>query len=238
MDFFFSENRDDDIITLDSMEFKHCIKVMRNNLGTCINIVDGKGNLYEGEIISIDKSICQVKIKNITKNYYKKDYYIHIGISPIKNHDRVEWFLEKSIEIGIDEISFINCTRTLRKKVKLNRLYKTAISAMKQTLKAKLPIINEPMDIKNFIKRHNDNNNNFICHLENDKRHNLFSFKKEILKYSNSCVLIGPEGDFTLDEINLCKDNSFKSITLGDSRLRTETAGVVACNLLNVIQNL
>ena len=106
MEFFFSENIDNNNIILDSMEFRHCIKVMRNNIGDFINIVDGKGTLYEGEIMLIDKGTCQVKIKNIIQNYCEKKYYIHIGISPIKNHDRLEWFVEKSIEIGVDEISF------------------------------------------------------------------------------------------------------------------------------------
>ena len=237
MEFFFSENIDNNIITLDSMEFRHCIKVMRNNIGDFINIVDGKGTLYGVEIMLIDKGTCQVEIKNIIQNYCEKKYYIHIGISPIKNHDRLEWFVEKSIEIGVDEISFINCFRTLRKKVKINRLYKTAISALKQTLKAKLPIINEPIDIKDFVKGCN-NRNNFICHLEKEKRQSLFSFKNDILKNSNTCILIGPEGDFTLDEIHLCENSGFHPISLGDSRLRTETAGIVSCNLLNMIQNL
>ena len=115
-------------------------------------------------------------------------------------------------------------------------MYRTAITALKQTLKAKLPIINQPIDINDFIKNCN-NNNKFICHLENEDRKNLFSFKKDIKKYSNACILIGPEGDFILDEIALCEDNGFHSVTLGDSRLRTETAGIVGCNIINMIHN-
>ena len=112
-----------------------------------------------------------------------KKSHIHIVISPTKSRQRLEWFIEKSIEIGVDEISFIYSSRTLRKKIKIDRLYRTAITALKQTLKAKLPIINQPVDINDFIKSCN-NKNKFICHLENKKRKNLFTFKNDILKYT------------------------------------------------------
>ena len=236
MEFFFSENINKNLITLESMEFLHCIKVMRNNIGDSVNVIDGKGTLFEGEIISINKGNCQIEIKNRIKNHSVRKHYTHIAISPIKNHDRLEWFIEKSVEIGVDEISFISCSRTLRKKIKLDRLYKRAIAALKQTLKAKLPLIHKPIDIKEFIKKSN-NKNHFICHLEKQKRKTLFSFKNEILKYPESCILIGPEGDFTADEIALCSSRGFHSVTLGDSRLRTETAGIVGCNIINIIQN-
>ena len=236
MEFFFSENINKNLITLESMEFLHCIKVMRNNIGDSVNVIDGKGTLFEGEIISINKGNCQIEIKNRIKNHSVRKHYTHIAISPIKNHDRLEWFVEKSVEIGVEEISFICCSRTLRKKIKLERVHKRAIAAIKQTLKAKLPIINAPIDIKDFIEESNSRNN-FICHLENDKRKTLFSFKKDILKHAESCILIGPEGDFTLDEIALCENRGFHSVTLGDSRLRTETAGIVGCNIINMIHN-
>ncbi len=237
MEFFFSENINTDSIILDSMDFRHCVKVMRRNIGDIVSIVDGKGNLYECRIKKINKSNCEVSIDNIIENYCRKDYYVHIGISPIKNHDRLEWFIEKSTEIGVDEISFIDCSRTLRHKIKEERLRRTAIAALKQSLKAKLPIINKPIDIKDFIKKCSDNNK-FICHLENKNKKTLFSFRNEILKYTKNCVLIGPEGDFTTDEITLCESYNFHSVTLGDSRLRTETAGIVSCNMINVIRNL
>ena len=120
MEFFFSKNIGKDLITLESTEFRHCIKVMRNNIGDLINVIDGEGALFEGKIISINKGNCQIEIQNITKNYSEKPYYTHIAISPIKNHDRLEWFVEKSIEIGIDEISFIKCSRTQRKSINLD----------------------------------------------------------------------------------------------------------------------
>jgi len=234
MEFFFSNMINKDLIELDSIESKHCMRVLRKTIGDSVYVVDGKGNLYEGDIVSSINKNCKIKIREVVKDFNKKDYYIHIGISPIKNHDRIEWFIEKSIEIGVDEISFIKCERTLRKKIKIDRLLRTAISAMKQTLKAKIPKINDIVSFEEFILKSNQIDN-FICHLEDNERDDLFQFEKSIKNNQKSCILIGPEGDFTLNEINLSKKYKFKSITLGESRLRTETAGIVSCNLLNLI---
>lgn len=234
MELFFSNHIVDDIIYLDSQESRHCTKVLRKSIGDKINIVDGLGNLYFGEIIYISKSECKVEIANVEKNYGKKNYYIHIAISPIKNHDRLEWFVEKTIEIGVDEISFINCERTLRKNIKMGRINRLAITAMKQTLKSKLPKINNIKKFSDFLKICNQNTK-FICHLDNNDKKNFFHYKNSILKNKSSCILIGPEGDFSSNEILESKNFHFQSISLGNSRLRTETAGVVSCNLINAI---
>ena len=234
MEFFYSNNIKDDLIILDNVESKHCIKVLRKSIGDKVNVVDGNGNLYIG-IIHLDNSKeCQIKIIDIINDYNNKNFYIHIAISPIKNHHRLEWFVEKAIEIGIDEISFIDCNRTLKKIIKMERIKKTAISAMKQTLKAKLPKINKICNYNDFI-RNNKEKNKFICHLEKENKSNIFSFKVDIQKNKNVCILIGPEGDFTENEINNSKNYNFKALTLGESRLRTETAGIIACHLLNII---
>ena len=177
---------------------------------------------------------CKIRISSFVKDYDKKDFYVHVAISPIKNNNRIEWFVEKVIEIGVDEISFINCERTLKHTLKMDRIMKTAISAMKQTLKATLPKINNIISFKEFVES-NKNSNKFICHLEDKHRNKLFHFKNEITNNKDSCILIGPEGDFSVDEINKVKNFNFNGISLGDSRLRTETAGVVACHLLNII---
>tara|TARA_Y100001970_G_C14142211_1_gene807813 strand:- start:84 stop:797 length:714 start_codon:yes stop_codon:yes gene_type:complete len=236
MKFFYSNNINDDIIELDSIESRHCIKVLRKKEGDIIHIVDGKGNLYKGSILTIGQKDCHIKIKEVINDYGGNDYYIHIGISPIKNHDRLEWFLEKSVEIGIDEISLIKCNRTIRDTIKLERLYRTAVTAMKQTLKAKIPKINNVVNFDDFINNCS-NENKFICHLEESERLDLFSFKKKIKKSKNCSIIIGPEGDFTNKEIDEAKNYNFMPVTLGDSRLRTETAGVVACHLMNIINN-
>ena len=235
MDFFYSNNINKNVITLNHIESRHCIKVLRKIIGDKINVVDGRGNLYHGIIKSDNSKNCNIEIINIKKDYGKKDFYIHIAISPIKNNSRIEWFVEKSIEIGIDEISFIDCDRTLRKSIKMDRIKKTAISAMKQALKAKLPKINEICSYNDFIKN-NKEKNKFICYLEEGNKNTVFKYKEEFKKNKNACILIGPEGDFTEDEIHSSKKFYFKAITLGQSRLRTETAGIVACHLLNIIK--
>ena len=233
MDFFYSNTIKNDIIVLDSIESNHCLKVFRKSIGDIINIVDGKGTLFKCKIIS-DQKNCKVEIKEIFKDYNKKKYYVHIGISPLKNQSRIEWFIEKSVEIGIDEISFIECTRTIRKKINIERLHRTAISAMKQTLKSKIPKINQILSIDEFIDN-NSNDNKYICHLEENIDNSIFDYSKTFKVNGSSCVLIGPEGDFTIDEINFFKKNNFSFLSLGDSRLRSETAGVVACHLLNIM---
>ena len=237
MDFFYSDDISDGIIKLNTHESKHCIRVLRKKEGESLNIVDGKGTLFQGKLISVTKKNCHVKIDKIFENYSCRDYYIHIAISPTKNHDRIEWFVEKSIEIGVDEISFIQCERTLRKKIKIERLHRTALSAMKQTLKAKIPIINDIIDFDHFVKI-NNKSNMYICHLENENRKDLFHYRKKISNNFKHCILIGPEGDFTYSEIKLSKKMNFYPITLGSSRLRTETAGVVSCSILNFLNTL
>ena len=237
MDFFYSDDISDGIIKLNTHESKHCIRVLRKKEGESLNIVDGKGTLFQGKLISVTKKNCYVKIDKIFENYSCRDYYIHIAISPTKNHDRIEWFVEKSIEIGVDEISFIQCERTLRKKIKIERLHRTALSAMKQTLKAKIPIINDIIDFDHFVKI-NNKSNMYICHLENENRKDLFHYRKKISNNFKHCILIGPEGDFTYSEIKLSKKMNFYPITLGSSRLRTETAGVVSCSILNFLNTL
>ena len=234
MELFYSNNIKENLIILDSVESKHCIKVLRKSIGDSINVVDGRGTLYKGTIESDNSKECQIKIFNTIKNYGKRDYYIHIAISPIKSNNRMEWFVEKVVEIGIDEITFINCDRTLRHIIKMKRILKTSISAMKQTLKATLPKINKICSFDDFIKI-NTESNKFICHLEDDNRTEIFQFKDEINKNKNACILIGPEGDFSPEEVLKAKQSNFHPIRLGDSRLRTETAGIIACHLLNII---
>ena len=236
MDFFFSNDINNQTIILDNYESRHCIKVMRHKVGDLIKIVDGLGNLYSGNLVSFNKNSCTIQINDKTENYKKRNQHIHIGISPIKNQDRLEWFIEKSVEIGIDEITLIDCDRTLRKKIKIDRLNKIAITAMKQSLKAYIPKINDVISVNDFIIC-NQNSSKFICHLDNDDRRDVFYYKDDIKKYKNVSILIGPEGDFSASEIELAVDNNFLCVTLGNSRLRTETAGIVACHLFNLMNS-
>ena len=231
MNIFFSRDIKSDIAVLDKVESNHCLNVLRNEIGDKVMLVDGEGCTYECIIDSVKNKIAYLNILN--KIYSpKKNNHIHIAISPVKNHDRIEWFIEKSIEIGVDEISFISCERTLRRKIRIDRLKKIAVTAMKQSLKSVLPKINDINKFDSFI-RTNNSENNFICFLDNNNNEKIF--EKNILNKENICILIGPEGDFTKDEVALAIEYGFKPLSLGNSRLRTETAGIVACNLANII---
>jgi len=235
MQLFYSQNINNDTIVLDKVETNHCINVLRYSCGDMINVIDGKGNLYLGVISSILQNECNILIKEMKSKYLKKNYYVHIAISPTKNHDRIEWFIEKAVEIGVDEISFINCKRTLRKNIRMNRINKVAISAMKQTLKAYCPRINSMLNFNEFIEKYKKQNG-YIAHLSDERKTDLLYYKNNI-KSQNTFILVGPEGDFDISEINYATKNNIKSVSLGDSRLRTETAGVVSCHLINLINN-
>ena len=208
-------------------EARHCIKVLRKKTGDTIDIIDGKGNLYKAEITNDNFKKCEIIITNTVTNFDKRKRFLHIAISPTKNIDRIEWFVEKAVEIGIDEISFILTNNSERRNLKLDRIEKKAISAMKQSIKATLPIINKLISFEEFI-RNCKNKQRFIAHLENDPK-NLTTFKLD----SNICLLIGPEGGFIEEEIKRAKLKNFTPTLLGNSRLRTETAGIVSCTILN-----
>ena len=178
-------------------------------------------------IAKADAKKCELKITNTEREWGKRDRYLHIAIAPTKNADRLEWFIEKATEIGIDEISLILTKNSERRFQKTERLEKIAISGMKQSLKAYLPKINELTDYKKFIESPL-NQQKLIAHLEE----NTLALSKTTLA-NKVCVLIGPEGDFTQQEIDLAKANGFEMVTLGNARLRTETAALVATTLVN-----
>ncbi|MCC7331440.1 MAG: 16S rRNA (uracil(1498)-N(3))-methyltransferase [Flavobacteriales bacterium] len=216
---------------LDEAESKHAVKVLRLATGDKINLVDGKGTFFEAEITQAHAKKCELCILSSTKEANSKST-IHIAIAPTKNNDRLEWFVEKATEIGIAEITPLICQRSERKILKTDRLEKTAVAAMKQSIKANLPKINEPITFKDFIKTTPKQPNLFIAHcLDNQEKH----LSQICAKNEPSIVLIGPEGDFTKEEIDLAIKNQFKPISLGKSRLRTETAGIVACHTINLL---
>ena len=212
------------------------MNVLRYKVGDTIYVVDGMGSLYTSKIVELKNNKYYSKIINRKNSYNNNGHKVHIAISCLKNHRRLEFFIEKSVEIGIDEISLIDCNRTVRNKYKIDRLKKTAIVAMKQTLKSKLPIINPIKNINDFINESKDENK-FICHLGYDLNKTITNYKSKFKNTNSSCILIGPEGDFSMEEINLAKQNSFSPIHLGNNCLRTETAGVIACHLLNLVNS-
>ena len=216
--------------TLSESESEHAIRVLRLKEGDTLTLVDGKGSFFEASILDGNPKKCEVEITNINKEYHSKPI-LHIAIAPTKNNDRTEWFIEKCTEIGITEITPILCKHSERKKIKQERFEKTAVSAMKQSLKASLPLVNELIDFKDIVNL-SFKGKKYIahCYQENQKH-----FKNLYQKGENSLILIGPEGDFSKEEVGLAINNGFEPITFGQSRLRTETAGVVACTTFNLL---
>jgi 16S rRNA (uracil1498-N3)-methyltransferase len=212
---------------MDENESRHSIRVLRMSKGDKLNLVDGNGTLFEGIISDPNPSGCGITITRVTRNFEKRNYRLHIAISPIKNQERFEWFIEKSVEIGVDEITPLICRNTEKPGIKRDRLYNIIISAMKQSIKAFKPVLNEPADFAKFI--YSDLSGiKMIAHCNPS-----FSRKKIDKIYEkdrDAVILIGPEGDFSEEELTLAIKNDFRSVHLGNSRLRTETAGIAACH--------
>ena len=233
MHLFYTPDITTDTYTLNEEESKHCVRVLRLNEGDKIQLIDGTGGLYEAEIIDSNPKRCSVKIIDTKKEVGKRNWQLHIAIAPTKSMDRLEWFVEKATEMGIDEVSLINSINSERNIVKTERIQKVAISAIKQSLKAYLPKINEVVNLKILIAQAKDfKGEKFIAHCQST---GLPHMKTRYTPKQNALVLIGPEGDFTIEEVKLALDNGFKEISLGESRLRTETAALYACAALNVI---
>jgi 16S rRNA (uracil1498-N3)-methyltransferase len=216
---------------LNEEESKHCIRVLRLETGSEVQLIDGRGGLYDATIKDAHPKRTILQINSVTTQFNKRNHYLHIAVAPTKNIERLEWFLEKATEIGIDEISLIICQRSERKEAKTERLNKIITSAIKQSIKAYHPVLNEPMTYSQFLARPFDGQK-FVAHCENGDKTNLRSEIKPGEKY---LILIGPEGDFTLNEIDNALHNDFKAITLGESRLRTETAALEACFEVNFL---
>lgn len=218
------------IAELTSEESWHCTKVLRFKAGDEIGVIDGKGNFYEAKLSTVNEKKCLANITFGPRIQNKHPYYLHLAIAPTKNIDRMEWLVEKAIEIGIDEITFLRCKNSERTVIKEDRLIKIAESAVKQSLQAFIPKINSLTAFSDVLKI--NSNLKFIAHCEEENKKHLKSFD---LKNKNSLVLIGPEGDFSSEEIALAKQNNFSEISLGENRLRTETAGIYVCNVFALI---
>jgi 16S rRNA (uracil1498-N3)-methyltransferase len=231
MHIFYTPDINSENYTLNEEESKHCVRVLRLKEGETIHLIDGKGGYYIAVITHADAKHCTVRVINTEKEKEKRNWHLHIAIAPTKNMDRLEWFVEKATEMGIDELSLINCANSERKVVKIERIQKVCISAIKQSIKAYIPKINEMEDFKKFVERTREfKGEKYIAHCQTAPLPQL----KTIYRSSNNAlILIGPEGDFTIEEVNLAKSNGFKEIGLGHSRLRTETAGIYACAVTN-----
>ncbi len=212
---------------MDPFESRHCIRVLRMAKDDSVTIVDGQGGLFRGVITDPDPAACRIKITETVNGFEKRGYKLHMAVSPVKNQDRFEWFIEKSVEFGIDVITPIICRFTEKQKVKTERINNIIISAMKQSLKAYRPVLNEPVCFSEFIAKEHPGIK-MIAHC--NPGYALKSIGHIYEKGMDSLILIGPEGDFSSEEIEMAMANGFTGISLGNSRLRTETAGIAACH--------
>jgi 16S rRNA (uracil1498-N3)-methyltransferase len=222
-------------ILLPDEEAKHCLKVLRMKNGDELHLTDGKGNLGLATIVNDNPKKCLVRIKQLNFQEKNRNYYIHVAIAPTKNIDRIEWFVEKCVEMGIDELSFLQTEHTERSYFNEERIVKKAISAMKQSLNLHLPVINSLQGYDKFIKTQSEQsavNQKFIAYVDRENTQTLFQSAKP---QGNYCVLIGPEGDFSPTELSQALAANFTMVSLGKSRLRTETAGLVACHTLHLL---
>ncbi|WP_309608179.1 16S rRNA (uracil(1498)-N(3))-methyltransferase [Flavobacterium sp.] len=215
----------DSEFSFDKEESKHIVKVLRKTEGNILYVTNGLGDLFTTKIILSSEKKCTVLITQIETNK-STNFYIHLVVAPTKMNERFEWFLEKATEMGIHEITPIICDRSERKIINRDRFDKIIQSAMKQSLQFFMPKLNDPISFQNFILKQHDGNL-CIAHCEETEK---ILLKTNIKKNEKYTVLIGPEGDFSEKEIKLAIENKFIPVSLGNTRLRTETAAIVACH--------
>jgi 16S rRNA (uracil1498-N3)-methyltransferase len=231
MNLFYAADISGETYTFDAEESRHIVKVLRKTTNDLVHLTDGRGFMYVGEIVVANPRACEVNLIKKEEGTDKRDFFLQIAIAPTKNINRLEWFLEKTTEIGIDKITPIFCEHSERKLVKTDRLLRVVVAALKQSLKSVIPCLDEPVNFKKFVTSEFDGEK-YIAHLGAEDTPEL---SKTYSAGKNALVIIGPEGDFSPGEIELAKQNGFTQVKLGNSRLRTETAGVVACHTINLI---
>ena len=226
MQLFFLPNLDSNTFAFSEEESKHCIRVLRKKIGDTLTLIDGKGTEATAMILDDHPKKCTGKIISRTQHTPNRNYYLHLAIAPTKNFDRIEWMLEKAIEIGVDEISFIETENSERAKINMDRCEKIAVSAIKQSKQFFLPKINPIRKFNSFMKEVESYENKWIAWCPTNNTETLAKQIKS-LQLQQHLLLVGPEGDFSLPEIELSKTYRFKPISLGPNILRTETAGIL-----------
>lgn len=207
-------------------ESKHIVKVLRKNAGDVLEVTNGRGFLFSVRITEANPNRCRAEI--ISSEKEKPDnWHLHLAVAPTKMNDRYEWFLEKATEIGMHEVTPVICDHSERKHVKLNRFERVLQSAMKQSLHLRLPKLNQAENLEEFLKK-DISGQKFIAHCEEGMQR--FQLKEKINTSAEVTILIGPEGDFSPEEIKLALQHGWQPVSLGNSRLRTETAAIVACH--------
>lgn len=229
---FYAKEIQNGLAVLEEDEAIHCTRVLRKRIGDVVNIVDGKGKIFQGIIQSLNKKRVEISLEKVLIEEQERSFGVNIAIAPTKNISRIEWFLEKSTEIGLESVYFVETEHSERRKIRLERLEKITLSAMKQSKHTFLPRLYDLQKLKTFLAGLPNFDQKFIAWCEEDTNQLL---KNKARSNSDILILIGPEGGFSPKEVALCKDHGFEPISLGTSRLRTETAGLVACHTVNLV---
>jgi 16S rRNA (uracil1498-N3)-methyltransferase len=234
------------LYSLNEEESRHCQKVLRLREGDIVHLTDGKGTLFEARISDARSRKVTAEVISRQDGYGKRGYRLHMAVAPIKNIDRFEWFLEKATEIGVDEITPLICEHSERRQVRIDRLIKVITAAVKQSLKAYHPKLNEPVLLSKFLTSQSSHfpasrlpsfhtnplpENKYMAYITNGAP----LLKQLYQKGADAVILIGPEGDFSPAEVETAIKSGYEVISLGESRLRTETAAVVACHTVQMI---
>ncbi len=222
------------IISFPEDESKHIVKVLRMKEGDCFCVTDGNGSLFDAELVDAHPKRAAANLTNQRNGYDIRDFKLSIAIAPTKLNERTEWFLEKATEIGIDEVKLFASYHSERRAANVERFKKIVVAAMKQSVKSKMPLVEDIVPFEKLVKQDFDGQK-FIAWIDDDVKEQLCDLYK---KGENVMVLIGPEGDFSKEEVQLAKDNGFVPVSLGKARLRTETAAVVACHTVQLINQM
>lgn len=221
-------------ISFPEEESKHIVRVLRMKEGDSFCVTDGNGSLYDAELIDAHPKRAMANLSNQRNGYDIREFKVSIAIAPTKLNERTEWFLEKATEIGVDEVKLFSSYHSERRVANVDRFKKIVISAMKQSVKSKMPIVEDMVSFDKLVKQNYDGQK-FIAWIDDDVKEQLCDLYK---KGENALVLIGPEGDFSKEEVALAKENGFVPVSLGEARLRTETAAVVACHTIQLINQM
>lgn len=221
-------------VKLPEDEAQHAIRVLRLKEADELMLMDGQGTFYQALVTAVDRRNCYYNIVNSLQQERQWPGHVHLAIAPTKMMERVEWLVEKATEVGIDEFSFLDCRFSERQTLKLPRIEKIVVSAVKQSRKAYMPVVNEMVTFRQFVADH-PSGHRYIAHCYDEvERVNLFDELRKVSAHEDTVVLIGPEGDFSIDEVQMAVDAGFVSVDLGKSRLRTETAGLAAVMMMQL----
>ncbi len=230
---FYSKNIQDNLAVLTEEEATHCARVLRKRVGDVVNVVDGLGKIFEGEIVFLNKKKVEIQLSRVVVEEKLPPFGVNIAIAPTKNIGRIEWFLEKGTEVGLQAVYFLETEHSERRKIRLDRLEKITLSAMKQSKHTFLPQLNDLQKLKSFLDNLPDFDQKLIAWCVEGTDNLLIN---KIKSNANIMVLIGPEGGFSPKEVDLCRQYGFETVSLGANRLRTETAALVSVVTINICQ--